>query len=424
MKHMSGLAMKVMAGLLIVSASAAADSPVATDPLTKWVPSLRQAGDARGSRASPKPAKASLPAPEPDIAGVPGGGDGFATISAFKAPGSPNASGSTLTAPISVTYSGSSPTLLVTDSGTNKGVESLITNSTNSTSALYGSTSGAGAGVSGYNNGSQGPAGKFQITDPKSQNTAVYAIHNGEGFVVFGYATNANNNTPAIGGQSDGAEGIGVQGVANHLGVFGYAPAGSGVEGQADTGIGVFGNSNTNYGVSGTSYDGAGVDGESTKSYGVYGYSSSNYAGFFEGSVAAEEYVVSAPKSKKSLQPVDTADLLARLSALPINSWNTERDGTRRHVGAQALDFNTSFELTEDAAHVDLADMVGVSIAAIQGLARELKQKDAQLGAMQSQLTQQDRLIANMNAKVDEATRQMALLERQLTVETRSASLK
>ena len=43
-------------------------------------------------------------------------------------------------------YSGTSPTLLVNDSGTNKGVESNITNVNNATSALFGQTNGAGAG--------------------------------------------------------------------------------------------------------------------------------------------------------------------------------------------------------------------------------------------------------------------------------------
>ena len=217
---------------------------------------------------------------------------GFDTGSAFTA-AVPSPDSQTLSAPVTITYSGSSPVFLVNDNGSNKGVESVINNSHNSTSALYGQTNGSGAGLTGYNSGTGGPAGKFGITNSTSSQSAVTTTTNGTGSALVATITAAQNYQPAILAQNQVTTGygVGVQGQGNNSGIegfggyygvygegsdygmYGQTSAGVGVYGDSATGTGVAGYSASYYGSIGVSDTGTGMYGESTESYGVHAYS-------------------------------------------------------------------------------------------------------------------------------------------------------
>ena len=241
----------------------------------------------------------------------------------------PSPDSTNLSPPVTITYSGGSPVLQINDSGTNKGVLSQITNSSNSTSALYGLTNGSGAGLTGYNTGTVGPAGKFGILNSSSSQPGVFTTTNGTGSALLGTITTAKSIEPAILGQNSSTTfyGIGVEGNGGDYGVYGsggygglygtgtyygliaetstgtgvysYSGSGDGLFAygggsygayvQADSGVGLYSYSNSNYGISAESDTGTaltakadgsgyGVRAQSNTGDGIYATSTSGYA--------------------------------------------------------------------------------------------------------------------------------------------------
>jgi hypothetical protein len=192
------------------------------------------------------------------------------------------AAGTTLSPPVTITYAGSSNAVTINDSGTNRGVSSSLTNSSNSNSALYGETKGKGAGVKGVNSGTGGSGGVFAITDSASIQPALSATTNGSGSAISAMITRASDQPVIIGSNEvSNNAGVGVEGVANLWGVFGFSGGKSGV------GYGVFGYSDAGAaGTAGLSSSGVGAMGQSGTGYGVYGQSSANIGvyGYSEGS--------------------------------------------------------------------------------------------------------------------------------------------
>jgi hypothetical protein len=86
---------------------------------------------------------------------------------------------------------------------------------------------------------------------------------------------------------------------------------------------------------------------------------------------------------KGNFASVDPADLLARVAALPIASWNyIGDDPSVRHIGPVAQDFAAAFGVGSDDRHIHPVDGQGVALAAIQGLLAEverLRQENAAL---------------------------------------------
>jgi hypothetical protein len=78
---------------------------------------------------------------------------------------------------------------------------------------------------------------------------------------------------------------------------------------------------------------------------------------------------------KSNLASVDAADMLRRVQALPISTWNyTSDDASVRHIGPMAQDFAALFGVGTDDRHIHPIDGQGVALAAIQGLLSELAQ--------------------------------------------------
>ena len=88
---------------------------------------------------------------------------------------------------------------------------------------------------------------------------------------------------------------------------------------------------------------------------------------------------------KTNFASVDPADILERLRALPISTWNyTADDPSVRHLGPMAQDFAALFAVGADDRHIHPLDGQGVSLAAIQGLLAcidALQAQNAQLAA-------------------------------------------
>ena len=57
-----------------------------------------------------------------------------------------------------------------------------------------------------------------------------------------------------------------------------------------------------------------------------------------------------------------------------------------RHIGPMAQDFHAAFGLGGDDKHIDVVDGIGVSLAAIKALQRQLAEKAAQIDLLETQL--------------------------------------
>lgn len=103
---------------------------------------------------------------------------------------------------------------------------------------------------------------------------------------------------------------------------------------------------------------------------------------------------------KEDFAAVDAQEVLAKVAALPLQSWSyTNRPGVK-HVGPMAQDFRAAFGLGEDDKHIATVDADGVALAAIQGLNRklteELQRRDAENAELKRRL---ERLEAMMSGQ-------------------------
>jgi hypothetical protein len=81
---------------------------------------------------------------------------------------------------------------------------------------------------------------------------------------------------------------------------------------------------------------------------------------------------------KANFGSVDPVDMLARVRALPITTWNyTSDDPSIRHIGPMAQDFAALFGVGADDRHIHPLDAQGVALAAIQGLLAEIQTMQA-----------------------------------------------
>jgi hypothetical protein len=136
-----------------------------------------------------------------------------------------------------------------------------------------------------------------------------------------------STNNAVVAAENTSVSGLGVQGIGNYAGLYGYSAEGNGVRAISNTGYAVYaasnsgtsvyGKSTTNIGVYGVSTNNYGVYGESTLSVGVYGVSggigvygeggSAGYGGFFKGNVYVGGMVTKTAGSSKIDHPLDPA---------------------------------------------------------------------------------------------------------------------
>ncbi len=115
--------------------------------------------------------------------------------------------------------------------------------------------------------------------------------------------------------------------------------------------------------------------------------------------------VLSDRNVKEHFASVDGREILARLAAIPISTWNYKSaDAPYRHIGPMAQDFYAAFQVGEDDKHITTIDADGVALAAIQGLNQkleeEIRQKDSQIAAQQKQLESQQSQMAAMQQQM------------------------
>jgi Chaperone of endosialidase len=107
---------------------------------------------------------------------------------------------------------------------------------------------------------------------------------------------------------------------------------------------------------------------------------------------------------KEDFADIDTAGILAKVVALPVQSWFYRDDHAEgRHLGPVAEDFMTSFGLGSDDTHIGSVDESGVALAAIQGLNKELQGINKKLEAENAELRDTLGTLSSRLSKLEES---------------------
>ena len=105
--------------------------------------------------------------------------------------------------------------------------------------------------------------------------------------------------------------------------------------------------------------------------------------------------------AKTAIRPVDARDVLKKVVAIPLNTWQYKsQDSKYRHMGPMAQDFYAAFELGESDKGIDTVDADGVALAAIQGLNALLAEKDARIVALEAEVAAQKQDLAEQKVRV------------------------
>jgi hypothetical protein len=84
---------------------------------------------------------------------------------------------------------------------------------------------------------------------------------------------------------------------------------------------------------------------------------------------------------------VNTADVLQKVSSLPLHRWSYKtQDESIHHIGPTAQDFYAAFELGDNNTTISTLDPDGVALAAIQELAKRNSELEKQVAQLQAQM--------------------------------------
>lgn len=120
------------------------------------------------------------------------------------------------------------------------------------------------------------------------------------------------------------------------------------------------------------------------------------------GNVSAQSFTTTSDRNlKEQFTSIDSRKILERVASLPISSWNFKQEANTRHIGPMAQDFYAAFNVGTDDKHIATVDEDGVALAAIQGLNDKLKEKDAQIEAMEKRLAALEKMMKSENKQAD-----------------------
>ena len=102
---------------------------------------------------------------------------------------------------------------------------------------------------------------------------------------------------------------------------------------------------------------------------------------------------------KENFRAIDPRDVLAKVSAMPITSWNYITEGAHsRHLGPVSQDFHSAFLLGSDDKSITSIDEAGVALAAIQGLYQIVQEKEAQVDVQRQRIVALEDRLAEVEA--------------------------
>lgn len=154
---------------------------------------------------------------------------------------------------------------------------------------------------------------------------------------------------------------------------------------------------------------------------GVYFYTNSSLtAGSYLAAGSGTWASVSDRNVKENFVTVSGDEVLEKLAAIPISTWNyRSEDRSIRHIGPMAQDLHAAFGLGDSDKSIATIDADGLTFAAIQGLYQKVKEKDVQIAAQQRRIGDLEQRLAALEGVV----RQLAQKESPATSVRAAAEL-
>ena len=128
--------------------------------------------------------------------------------------------------------------------------------------------------------------------------------------------------------------------------------------------------------------------------------------------------------AKENFATVDPQDVLARVTDLPITTWNYKaEEPSIRHMGPVGQDFYASFGLGQDGRHIAALDANGVALAAIQGLYQIVQEKETRISGQQQQIATLQAQVSAQQARNADLESRLAALEALVVPMTQGVAL-
>ena len=103
---------------------------------------------------------------------------------------------------------------------------------------------------------------------------------------------------------------------------------------------------------------------------------------------------------KTNFTAINPLEVLEKVSAMPVTTWEYKDSEGTKHLGPVAQDFHAAFGLGTDDKHISTVDADGVALAAIQGLNQKLetqvKTKQAQIESLEKRLADLEKLVQSI----------------------------
>ncbi len=109
-------------------------------------------------------------------------------------------------------------------------------------------------------------------------------------------------------------------------------------------------------------------------------------SGVFLAAGGTQWETLSDSNAKTDFVPINKREVLAKVVALPVTAWHYKHDSSRKYFGPMAQDFHAAFGLGSDDKTIGTLDVDGVTLAAIQGLVEELKDRDKAIEELKAKL--------------------------------------
>jgi hypothetical protein len=124
------------------------------------------------------------------------------------------------------------------------------------------------------------------------------------------------------------------------------------------------------------------------------------------GGVSATAFVSTSDRNaKENFAPVSPVEVLNKVTAMPITTWNFKDLKDGRHMGPMAQDFYTAFGLGGGDTTITSVDPDGVALAAIQGLNEKVeagsRKSEDRIQKLEGQLRSRDAENAELKARLE-----------------------
>ena len=102
------------------------------------------------------------------------------------------------------------------------------------------------------------------------------------------------------------------------------------------------------------------------------------------------------PQLKKDFAPRDGETVLAKLQAMPIETWSFITESGVRHAGPTAQDFRAAFALGTDDKSIGTTDINGIALKGVQAVATRTDDLRASPAAAQDEIRALNDRMARM----------------------------